>query len=60
MSGSSRFNICKFSELLGLISVEVISKGDDFIMDALFYFEPVQQLEYMGDMFSFRGCSKWR
>ena len=42
-SGASRSNICKFSEVLGLRSKEkVISKGDDFVLDAHFYFEPVQ------------------
>ena len=25
-----------------------------FVMDALFYFEPVQRFEYRGDMLSFR------
>ena len=31
---------------------EVISKRDDFVVDALFYFEPVQRFEYRRDMFS--------
>ena len=30
----------------------IVSKGDDFVVDALFYFEPVQRFEYRGDMFS--------
>ena len=34
---------------------KVISKRDDFVVDALFYFEPVQRFEYRGDMFSFGG-----
>ena len=53
-SGASRFNIYKFSEVLGLRSMEkVINKRDDFVVDALFYFEPVRRFEYSGDMFSF-------
>ena len=47
-SGVGRFNINKFSEVLGLISMEkIISKRDDFILNVLFYFEPVQRFEYM-------------
>ena len=46
-------------EVLGLQGVEkVVGKRDDFVMDALFYFEPVQRFEYRGDMFSF-GCSSY-
>ena len=57
-SGASRFNIDKFSEVLGLRGMEkVVSNRDDFVMDALFYFEPVQRFEYRGDMFSFGGLS---
>ena len=57
-SGASRFNIDKFSEVLGLRGMEkVVGKRDDFVMDALFYFEPVQRSEYQGDTFSFRGSS---
>ena len=57
-SGASRFNIDKFSEVLGLQDMEnVVSNRDDFVVDALFYFEPVQRFEYWGDMFSFRGSS---
>ena len=69
-NGASRFNIYTFSEVLGLRSMEkVISKRDDFVVNALFYFESVQRFEYMGDMFSFRVpvttragefCSNWR
>ena len=57
-SGASRFNIDTFSEVLGLRGMEkVIGKRDDFVMNVLFYFEPVQRFEYRGDMFSFRGSS---
>ena len=35
----------------------IISMRDDFVVDALFYFEPVQRFEYRGDMFSFGGYS---
>ena len=57
-SATSRFNIDTFSEVLGLRSVEkVISKRDDFVVDALFYVEPVQKFEYRGDMFNFGGSS---
>ena len=46
-SGANRFNIYKFSQVLGLRSMEkVISRRDDFIVTALFYFEPVQRFEY--------------
>ena len=45
ISGASRFNINKFSEIFGLRSIEkVISKRYDFVVDALFYLEPVQRL----------------
>ena len=41
-SGASRFNIDKFSELLRLRGMEkVVGKRDEFVVDALFYFEPV-------------------
>ena len=30
-----------------------VGKRDDFGMDQLFYYEPVQRFEYWGDMFSF-------
>ena len=42
---------------------------DDFVVDALFYFEPGQRFEYRGDMFTFgvlvtarawEFCSSWR
>ena len=57
-TGASRFTICKFSEELWLRSMEkVISKRNAFIVDALFYFEPVQSFEYRDDMFSFWGSS---
>ena len=68
-SGASRFNIYKFSEVLGLQSTKVISKRDDFVLDVVFYFEPVQKFEYRGNMFSFgvpviagamKFCSNWR
>ena len=35
----------------------VVSKRDDFVMDALFNFEPVQRIEYRGDMFNFGSSS---
>ena len=69
-SGAIRFNIYKFSDELGLTSVEkVISKGDYFIASALFYLESVQRYEYRADTFSFwvpvtararEFCSNWR
>ena len=31
----------------------IVSKRDDFVVDAIFYFEPVQKFEFRGDMFSF-------
>ena len=31
----------------------IVSKRNDFVVDVLFYFEPVQRFEYRGDMFSF-------
>ena len=68
-SGASRFNIDNFSEVLTLRGMEkVVGKRDDFVVDALFYFKPVQRFECRGDMFSFRGssycaskgiCSSW-
>ena len=45
-SGASRLNIDKFSEVWELRYMEkVVGKIDDFVMDALFYFEPVQRFE---------------
>ena len=50
----------------------IVSKRDDFVVDALFYFKPVQRFEYRGDMFSFgvlvnmvterarEFCNSWR
>ena len=39
-SSASRFNIDKFSEVLGLRGMErIVSNRDDFAVDALFYFE---------------------
>ena len=38
---------------------KVVGKRDDFVMDALFYFEPVQRFEYRDDMFHFGGSSYW-
>ena len=35
----------------------VVGKRDDFVVDALFCFEPVQRFEYQGGMFSFGGSS---
>ena len=37
--------------------MEIISKRYDFVVEALFYFEPVQRFDYMGDMFSVEGSS---
>ena len=57
-SEASRFNIDTFSEVLGLCVMErIVSKGDDFVVDTLFCFKPVQRFEYRGDMFSFGGSS---
>ena len=57
-SETSRFNIDKFSEVLGLRGmVKVIGKRDDFVVDAFYYFEPVQRFEYRGYMFSFGSSS---
>ena len=48
---------------------KVVGKRDDFVVDALFYFEPVQRFEYRGYMFSFRVpvtvrarefCCRWK
>ena len=33
---------------------KVVGKRYDFVVEALFYFEPVQRLEYRGDMFSLK------
>ena len=35
----------------------IVSKGDDFVVDTLFYFKPVHRFEYWGDMLSFGGSS---
>ena len=52
INGASKFNIYNSSEILVLRSMEkVISKRDDSVVDTLFYFEPMQKLEYRGDMF---------
>ena len=57
-SEASRFNIDKFSKVLGLRGMEkVVGKRDDFVMGAFFYFEPVHRFEYRGDMFGFGGSS---
>ena len=57
-NGASRFNIDKFSDVLGLRGMErVVGKRDEFVVDALFYFKPVQRFEYLDDMFSFGGSS---
>ena len=46
-----------------------VSKEDDFVVDALIYFMPVQIFEVRGDMFSFgflvtarakKFCNSWR
>ena len=31
----------------------IVSKGDDFVVDTLFYFKPVHRFGFRGDMFSF-------
>ena len=55
-SEAGKFNIYMFSEVLGLRSMEkIISKRVDFMVDALFHFEPLQRFEYWDDMFSIRG-----
>ena len=35
---------------------EALSKRDDFVVDALFYFEPMQKIEYSGGTFSCLFC----
>ena len=35
----------------------IVSKGDDFVVDTLFYLKPVQRFEFRGDMFSIGGSS---
>ena len=35
----------------------IVSKGDDFVVNALFYFKSVQRFEFRVDMFSFGGSS---
>ena len=58
MSEARRFKIDKFSESLGLRGrKKVVGKRRHILMDALFYFEPVQRIEYRGDNFSFWGSS---
>ena len=37
----------------------IVSKRDDFVVDELFYFKPVQRFEFRGAMFSFGGSSYW-
>ena len=55
-NGTSRLVIDKFSEVLGLQGMErIVSKRDDFVVDALFYFKPVQRFEFRDDMSSFGG-----
>ena len=43
-----RYWIAKYEE-----GRKYVSKRDDFVVDALFYFEPVQRFEYRDDMLSF-------
>ena len=47
----------------------IVNKRDDFVVDELFYFKPVQRFEFWGDMFSFgvlvtararAFCNNWR
>ena len=55
---SAGFNIDKFSEVMGLWGMErIVSKREDFVVDALSYFKPVQRFEFRGDMFRFGGSS---
>ena len=57
-NGASRFDIDKFSEVLGLRDMEkVINNRDNFVVDALFHSEPEQRFEYRDDMFSFGNSS---
>ena len=35
----------------------IVSKGDDFVVDTLFYFKPVHRFEFRRDMFSFGSSS---
>ena len=35
----------------------IVSKRHDFVVDALFYFKPVQRFKYPGDMFDVSGSS---
>ena len=35
----------------------IVSKRDYFVVDAHFYFKPVQRFEFRDDMFSFGGSS---
>ena len=35
----------------------IVSKGQDFVVDALFCFKPVQRFKYRGDMFDVSGSS---
>ena len=68
--GASRFNVDRLSEVLGLRGMKrIVSKRDDFLVDTVFHFEPVQRFEYPGDMFSFgvqviararEFCSSWK
>ena len=51
-TGAIRFNTDKFSDVLGLRGMKkVVSKRDDFVVDALFYFKPGQRYKYRGDTF---------
>ena len=59
-----------FSEVLGLRGMaKVVSKRDEFVMNALFYFEPVRRFEYrvICSVFGFpvtararEFCRNWR
>ena len=58
-SGERSFNIYKFSEVLGLRSMKVISERDVFVVDSLLYFEPVQTFEsgMMCSVLNFSYCA---
>ena len=69
-SGASRFNIDKFSEVLGLQGMEkVIGNRDDSVVDALFYLSQCRDLSIevicsvLGVPVTVRAkefCSSWR
>ena len=38
----------------------MVSKRDDFVVNALLYFKPVQRFEFRSDMFNFGGSNLLR